>query len=375
MQQIHLHGPAGFGQPTGVLVGICATATECGLGASINTRSFSIPNWPINVAAIGNTYFNVHTVKNEAGEVRGQVVRQSDIPNPSTNGNGGALNVVYYTDSLCTVQPSASVAQNLPIIGNFAIPGLNLPAWAVPNPYVARVSSCTPAGFRIGANGQNVTVFQLVSQCSSQGAGAILETFSDNTCSIPFTPAELIPANTLNQCIQIFPPGSSFAPTGLFVRYTCTGPVSLTIPVSAYQQNALMSFAFRATPAQQVPPPAQSCASASFNVSFDPAFSNVSFSNIGIMGLTASLTQVHIHGPCKDNTRCNAPVVYWICNRGQEGVPTGVMQCPTGSSPVINAFSVDKTQNANADNSLLAGIFQDILSGSNLYYVNFHTTT
>jgi hypothetical protein len=374
VQQIHLHGPAGFGQPTGILVDICTSEASCGLGALANTRTFQITNWPINVAAIGNTYFNVHTVKNQLGEVRGQVVRQIGLPNPATNGNGGALNVVFYTDNLCTIQPTASAAQTLPIIGNFAIPGLNLPAWAVPNPFVAKLSTCTPAGSRVGSNGQNVTVFSLVSQCSLQ-EGAILQTFSDNSCTIPFTPAELIPANSLNQCIEIFPPGSSVAAMGLYVRDTCAGNVTLTIPVSAFQQNAVMSFAYRATTGQQIPPPTQSCATASFNITFNPATSNISFSDIEIKGLRSPLDQVHMHGPCRNNARCNAPVVYWICHRGQQGVPAGVPLCPTGSSPVLPAFFVDKTQNENSDNSLLAAIFQDILSGSNLYYVNFHTTT
>jgi hypothetical protein len=378
VQAIHLHGPAGFGQPTGVLVGICLSEASCSLGVLANTRTFQITNWPINVAAIGNTYFNVHTVKNPAGEVRGQVVRQIGLPNPATNGNGGALNVVFYTDNLCTVQPTnASAARNLPIIGDFAIPGLNLPAWAVPNPFVAKLSSCTPVGSRIGSNGQNVTVFSLVSQCSLQG-GAIMQTFSDNSCTIPFTPAELIPANSLNRCIEIFFPEPSVAPTGLYARYTCAGNVSLTIPVSAFQQNAVMSFTYRATTGQQIPPPTQGCGTASFNVTFNPATSNISFSIIETRGLSSSLDQVHIHGPCRNNARCNAPVVYWICHRNQPGVPAGVPLCPAGflaSSPVLPAFFVDKTQNANVDNSLLATMFQDILSGSNLYYINFHTTT
>jgi hypothetical protein len=366
VQAIHLHGLAGFGRNGGVLVPICGPA-DCGLGLTQATKTFSTTNWPINIAASGSTYFNVHTGSNQGGEVRGQVVQQLKIPDPSSNRLGGTLTATFFTDSLCTVQPDATAARSLPVIGQNLIDP-NLPIWAVSNPSVISSSSCNPLGSRLDSNGLTLTVYAQLFQCASQGAGAIFGTFSDSLCSIPFTPAELFPASALGQCVQIYPPTPNIAPSGLYARKSCsTGDVSLTIPVSAYQENAPLTLSFIGTPGQQINPPMQACATASFNVTFDPSssVSSVVFSNITISGnLTGPLTAAHIHGPCPNSVPCDAPVIYIICS---------ALSCPTGTSPSINAFSVNTTQDVNPDNSNLVGLLANILTGSNLYYVNFYT--
>jgi hypothetical protein len=368
---IHLHGPAFFGLNVPVLVTLCSGATTAcnAVSGTSFTQTFSGVNWPINVSAAGNTYFNVHTTANGGGEARGQVVTTT---NPPTSVNGGKI-LTFYTDSLCTMQPSSLVAASLPLIGNYSI--LNIPIWGIPNPLITPLNSCTPSGTRFGPNGQNVTVYGLVSQCSSQGAGAITQVFVDSTCTTPFAPAELIPASEINTCIQLIPPIPSIVPTGLYAMDTCGGAVQMTVPLSAYQENvAIAPFAFTATPGQQIPVPSQACATAAFNVTFNPAngANSTSFTAITITGgLTGSLTSAHIHGPCPTTAPCNAGVIYWIC--GSQGAPPGVSACPSGTNPTIPAFVVNSAQNANTDNSLLLGLLQGILSGNNLYYVNFHT--
>jgi hypothetical protein len=370
---IHLHGPAFFGPNVGVLVTLCSSATTAcnSLSGTSFTQTFSGVNWPINVAAAGNTYFNVHTTANGGGEARGQVVTTT---NPPTSVNGGKI-LTFYTDSLCTMQPSSSVAASLPLIGNSSFTALNIPVWNTPNPLVTPLNTCTPSGSRFGSNGQNVKTYALVSQCSSQGAGAIAQVFLDSTCTTPFAPAELIPASEINTCIQLIPPIPNIVPTGLYAMEACGGAVKMTVPLSAYQENvAIAPFAFIATPGQQIPVPSQACANATFSVTFNPAAgaNSTSFTAITITGgLTGPLTSVHIHGPCPTTAPCNAGVIYWIC--GSQGAPSGVSACPSGTNPTIPAFVVNSAQNANADNSLLLGLLQGILSGNNLYYVNFHT--
>jgi hypothetical protein len=91
----------------------------------------------------------------------------------------------------------------------------------------------------------------------------------------------------------------------------------------------------------------------------------ISFSNVPISGLTSPLTAAHIHGPCQDANPCNAPVVYVICSN----------TCPSGISPIIPAFTVDITQLNSAGVASAAGLYQGIMAGNKLYYLNFHTAT
>ena len=159
-------------------------------------------------------------------------------------------------------------------------------------------------------------------------------------------------------------PAAVFATTG--------AQVNGSFGLSVYQSNARIAFDYIASPEQQLPPSfIFSCANASFRVTFDPNPNpnTVSFSDIVIKGLSTPLSQVHIHGPCPNAQPCDAPVIYFIC-----GGP--VAPCPQSLSPTIPAFVVNQAQTAaSADGSLLIGLLADILSGSNLYYVNFHTTT
>jgi hypothetical protein len=143
------------------------------------------------------------------------------------------------------------------------------------------------------------------------------------------------------------------------------------------QENAKISFTYTANPQQQLAPSlVTSCASATFTVLFDPTVSpsNITFSSIAITGLAAlppgatqQLQAVHINGPCPTSAPCDAPVVYFICGNSGNA-------CPSGTNPTIPSFTVNTAQTATtADGSLLLGLLQGILSGNNLYYVNFHT--
>ena len=139
---------------------------------------------------------------------------------------------------------------------------------------------------------------------------------------------------------------------------------------SVYQENAKIVLSYTAKPQQHLPPAfISSCASASFNVTFEPNSNPnvVAFSNIAITGnLSSPLLAAHIHGPCPNRVPCDAPVVYLIC--GMQATP-----CPPGISPTIPGFNVNPAQTMGLDGSALIGLLADILSGSDLYYVNFHT--
>jgi hypothetical protein len=168
---------------------------------------------------------------------------------------------------------------------------------------------------------------------------------------------------------QIVPP--------ITLPITTAGAQSLTVPMNSLQENAPISFTYTANPQQQLAPSlVTSCASATFTVFLDPTVSpsNITFSSIAITGLAAlpqgatqQLQYVHIHGPCPTSTPCDTGVVYFIC-----GNPGNA--CPSGTNPTIPSFTVNTAQTAaTADGSLLLGLLQGILSGNNLYYVNFHT--
>jgi hypothetical protein len=155
------------------------------------------------------------------------------------------------------------------------------------------------------------------------------------------------------------------------------GAQSMTAPMNSLQENAKISFTYTANPQQQLAPSlVTSCASATFTVFFDPTVSpsNITFSSIAITGLaplpqgaTQQLQAVHIHGPCPTSAPCDAPVVYFICGNSGNA-------CPSVTNPTIPGFTVNTAQTATtADGPLLLGLLQGILSGNNLYYVNFHT--
>jgi hypothetical protein len=143
--------------------------------------------------------------------------------------------------------------------------------------------------------------------------------------------------------------------------------VSTTVPLSFGQQNAVWTMQYTATPTAT-----GSCiviaSSATFNLTLTPSTNAITFSDMVITQLSTALTMVHIHGPCS-SAACNAPVVYTIC-----GPPSNKL-CPlanANSALTIPGFTVDITQPTN-DGSQLLGLYQSIVAGVSLYYVNFHT--
>lgn len=67
----HFHGPAATGVNAGVLVPIAITVNGATGGA---TGSIVVVDSVENALLAGNVYYNVHTVANPNGEIRGQVV-------------------------------------------------------------------------------------------------------------------------------------------------------------------------------------------------------------------------------------------------------------------------------------------------------------
>ena len=143
-------------------------------------------------------------------------------------------------------------------------------------------------------------------------------------------------------------------------------PQTINVPLSFGQEifeNLLTSYTRTYTAVPQV---AGVLATSNVTANFTASSQAISFSSIPISGLTSSLTMAHIHGPCSDANPCdNGPVVYVICSSGS---------CPTGTSPIISAFTVDITQ-LNAGVASAAGLYQGIMAGNILYYLNFHTST
>ncbi len=216
---------------------------------------------------------------------------------------------------------------------------------------------------------------------SIPNAGSVISFPTTNSYSAVFTnvalPLALVSGRStyLNVHTVINPGGEVRGQIRPELSFPVTGTtVTKTIDLSVYQENSRVMFSYTANPQQQLPPSfISSCAKASFNVTFEPNTPNqrpniVTFSDITISGgLTGPLTAVHIHGPCPNSVPCDAPVIYFIC-----GAPAA--PCPQGTNPTIPGFNLDQGQTlASADGSLLIGLLSEILTGSNLYYVNFHT--
>ncbi len=209
-------------------------------------------------------------------------------------------------------------------------------------------------------------------------AGSVISFPTSNSYSAVFTnvalPLSLVSGRStyLNVHTAAFPAGEVRGQIRPTTSFPTTGPqVTRSFGVSVYQENARIVLSYTANPQQHLPPAfISSCASASFNVTFDPTLNPnvVTFSSISITGgLSGPLLAAHIHGPCPNRVPCDAPVVYFIC--GGQAAP-----CPTGTTPTIPGFNVNPAQTlASADGSTLIGLLADILSGNNLYYVNFHT--
>ncbi len=213
---------------------------------------------------------------------------------------------------------------------------------------------------------------------SVPNAGFVYSFPSSSSYSVTFTnvalPLALVAAGStyLNVHTAAYPSGEvrgQIAPTITLPAIT-PGAQTLIVPMNSLQENAKISFTYTANPQQQLAPSlVTSCASATFTVFFDPTVSpsSITFSSIAITALAAQLQAVHIHGPCPTSTPCDTGVVYFICGNSGNA-------CPSGTNPTIPSFTVNIAQTATtADGSLLLGLLQGILSGNNLYYVNFHT--
>lgn len=88
----HLHGPAWFGIPAGVLIGLVTT------GGTVGTYSggLTVTDTVLDHILDGFTYVNVHTSMFPAGEIRGQVIRPTlgtsyCAAAPNSTGNPGVL--------------------------------------------------------------------------------------------------------------------------------------------------------------------------------------------------------------------------------------------------------------------------------------------
>ena len=220
---------------------------------------------------------------------------------------------------------------------------------------------------------------------SVPNAGSVYSFPSSTSYSVKFSnvalPLALVAAGStyLNVHTAAYPSGEvrGQISTPITLPAITPGAQTLTVPMNSLQENAKISFTYTANPQQQLAPSlVTSCASAAFTVYFDPTISpsNINFGSIAITGLaplppgaTQQLQAVHIHGPCPTSTPCDAPVVYFICGNSGNA-------CPSVTNPTIPGFTVNTAQTATtADGSLLLGLLQGILSGNNLYYVNFHT--
>jgi hypothetical protein len=200
--------------------------------------------------------------------------------------------------------------------------------------------------------------------------GAITWNFAQFGAITVATTAVVAPGELRGQLVQTFQDVFYTGPAPVVPQPMPPVPntmVSTTVPLSFGQQNAVWTMQYTATPTVT-----GSCvvtaSGATFNLTLTPSTNAITFSDIVITQLSTALTMVHIHGPCS-SAACNAPVVYTIC-----GPPSNKL-CPlanANSALTIPGFTVDITQPTN-DGSQLLGLYQSIVAGVSLYYVNFHT--
>ena len=140
-------------------------------------------------------------------------------------------------------------------------------------------------------------------------------------------------------------------------------PQTISVPLSFGQEAPQASYIRTYTAVPQV---AGVLATSNVTATFTASSQAISFSSIPISGLSSPLTAAHIHGPCPDANPCNnASIAYVICSGN----------CPGGTNPIIPAFTVDITQLNAAGVASAAGLYQGIIAGNKLYYLNFHTST
>jgi hypothetical protein len=96
--------------------------------------------------------------------------------------------------------------------------------------------------------------------------------------------------------------------TAWFLMAGLTGIAALAVP----SQAAPMSFKVALTGAQQVPP-VQTAATATADLTYDPATRVVTW-NVTYSGLSGPATMAHFHGPATEGN--NGPPVIWLTQKG-----------------------------------------------------------
>jgi len=141
---------------------------------------------------------------------------------------------------------------------------------------------------------------------------------------------------------------------------------TINVPLSFGQEifeNLLTSYTRTYTAVPQV---AGVLATSNVTATFTASSQAISFSSIPISGLSSPLTAAHIHGPCPDANSCQSSTIAYVLCSGT---------CPGGTNPIFPAFTVDITQLNAAGVASAAGLYQGIMAGNKLYYLNFVTVT
>jgi hypothetical protein len=211
-----------------------------------------------------------------------------------------------------------------------------------------------PAFF--GSNGG--VLVPLCSHCTSMLSSSFTQIFSN--ISIP-TALVSITSVYIDLHTAANPNGEARGQLSTVVPPTSAAGINVAdAALTVLQETAVMMFPFTASAAQNVGANIESQATALFSLTFAPATSSITISNIVVQNLQSELTAMHIHGPCAGGVPCNTDVVYVICGSG--GTP-----CPFVTSATVNMSTVTGPSTF--------GLYQSILSGVNLYYVNIQSRT
>ena len=144
-------------------------------------------------------------------------------------------------------------------------------------------------------------------------------------------------------------------------------PTTITVPIS-FGQEPSATLSYSATPSQETGTfscpvvPSNSAPQANFRMWHNT--SSISFSDIVITGLSSNLIGVHIHGPCPSYVRCNANVVYVIC-QGNSSSPC----IPSGTAGTIGGFTINAAQASKLNKNFN---IHSLIHGDELYYLNLH---
>ena len=222
-------------------------------------------------------------------------------------------------------------------------------------------STCTSAG--------NYWYSNYGSSCAS-ASGSCVSSPSSMQCpssssgtyyASPYSSSSTCSTSSCSMTNYLLP--SSSNPNCLGSRISAPAATTMDVPLSFGQEIPQASYTRTYTAVPQV---VGVMAAATVTATLTASSQAISFSSIPITGLTSNLTAAHIHGPCPDANPCNnAPIAYVICSGN----------CPGGTSPTIPAFTVDITQLNAAGVASAAGLYQGIIAGNKLYYLNFHTST